>query len=123
MQNTSDYKCDICGRIAEKQIYHTEEQLLLCPSCSSQLHTCRGCAVRADCQLELNPYGLQPFIIKTVTQGNMVMQQQVINPEMIKTYCTECNCHMDCDNEIICMRAACGMCCNWELHKDYITER
>lgn len=119
MQNISDYKCDICGRITDKQIYHVEERLLLCLNCSSQLHTCRGCAVRADCEKEKNPLGIQPIIVQTIRQGNATIQQQIPNPELTKTYCVKCICHMECSNEIVCMREACGNCCNWKLHKEY----
>ena len=64
------YQCDICKRTNETPMtWFIEEELFLCESCGSQLHTCRGCTSRQNCELETNPQQIPPFIIKTFQQG------------------------------------------------------
>ena len=119
MQNTveGNYKCDICGREGQRKIYYSNEYLLLCPSCSEQLHTCRGCAHREKCRVELNPQNIQLYIVETITQGGVTLQRQKLNPQLVEVYCKECRCR-----DIIagvCMRQCCGYCTKWELHPQY----
>ena len=122
MQNTvkNNYKCDICGREGQRKIYHSNEYLLLCPSCSEQLHTCRGCAHRENCLLELNPLGLEKVMLKTIRQGQQVISIQVPNPQLFDSYCKQCRCNDTISNS--CMRQYCGYCTKWELHPDYTKE-
>lgn len=119
MQNTveSNYKCDICGREGQRKIYYCDEHLLLCPSCSEQLHTCRGCIHREKCGVELNPYNIPLYISQTINNENMTMVRQTFNPKLFEVYCKECQCR-----DIIagvCMRQHCGFCTKWELHPQY----
>ena len=122
MQNTveNNYICDICKRGTTKIIYEVGCNLVLCPSCSSQLYTCRGCAHRAECNLELNPQNIQPYINKIITQNGMVITQQIPNPELKQIYCKECRCIDKISGE--CMREYCQFCTKWELHSEYKKE-
>lgn len=122
MHNTLDYKCDICGAAAITAL-HLEENLMLCISCSSQLHTCRGCAKRANCALEKNEFNLPLYIIQTQQTQRGTVQIQVPNPELVSTYCSKCICGHSNGAAAMCMRQLCGTCNNWELHDEYKKNR
>ena len=110
-------KCNICKRGVNLKdlFYFVEEELFLCPSCTEQLHTCRGCEYRNNCELESNPLNLQIYITTQEKKGNMVFQRQEINSQAIEAYCNKCKCQTNGE----CCRNSLGYCNNWNLHNDY----
>lgn len=86
------YRCSICKCEFETGgVIPHETSYLLCNKCAQFLYTCDTCKHGADCALKC--YN-QPdlFVIKTIQQGNMILQTQVINPEVIKRVCGNCVC-------------------------------
>ena len=111
-------KCNICEREVDEHslTYFPEENLLLCANCAPQLYSCRGCANRERCGIQINEKNIPPTIVKTIQQGGNVIQMQIPNPELVKVYCTNCCCAI---NENHCGRQTTGLCNNWELPNDF----
>ena len=105
--------CDICKRNFEGP-RHYIEGLILCPSCAVQLHTCRGCEHRENCEAERNPKGYPTKIVKTLNHDNQTFSVAVPNPQL-REYCEECLCAIGRE----CVRILIGYCTNWELHHEY----
>ena len=115
----SKQKCDICGTVNSIKFYHEAEDLWLCPSCSQQIYSCRGCSHREKCDVELNPLGFEPVVQKTVRRGQQVISMQIPNPQLYEHYCHKCLCSITNENDTYCARGCCGRCDNWELHPEY----
>ena len=88
--------CEICGRpmlggkLAEKDdngVWHW-----FCLHCNQLLGTCQSCNKFESCKFETDPNPLPKVVMKTVRQGNMVMQTQIKNEERIKALCPTCDC-------------------------------
>lgn len=116
--NTAMVKCNICNREVDEHsmTYFPEVDLLLCANCGPQLYTCAGCANRERCGIQSNEQNIPPTIVRTIQQEGRIMQIQVPNPELIKIYCTNCQCAL---GSTYCGRQTTGMCDNWKLHNDY----
>ena len=87
--------CPICGQpIQQGGIFlHEAPYLLLCNNCGPQFWTCFSCAFNEKCEFQANPNNLPPVVMKTIQRGNMVVQQQVINPDLINETCKAgCRC-------------------------------
>ena len=93
--------CEICGqpigRLAgtileqdSKEVWH-----IYCARCAELLKTCQACS--APCEFETNPDPMPKVVMKTIKQGNMVMQAQVMNPDRVNKFCPNCFCY-DEDN-------------------------
>jgi hypothetical protein len=108
--------CPLCGRAFESGgIYLNEApHLLLCNECGTRFWTCATCDTSRRCLVQENPKHIQPVIFQTIQQGNMVIQQQVPNPELTKQYCeVECQCwHSDSKT---CCRQQLSVCVNHKL--------
>ena len=92
-------KCAICGQLFLRpgilEEITEDNWIEICHQCSSQFGTCAMCQNHDNCKFTEASYrpDLPPFVMTTQRQGNMVIQQQVPNPERIKTICqTECKC-------------------------------
>ena len=70
-----------------------------CARCAELLKTCQTCS--APCEFESNPDPMPKFVMKTVRQGNMQMQAQVMNPDRVNKFCLVCGCY---DKELGCKR-------------------
>ena len=95
--------CGLCGnKFVNKNSVYLEregEYLLICPECSANMHKCGTCNHGSYCDFQQNPIDIAPFIIRTVQQGPMTMQQKIPNPERIKATCMiNCTC-CDTDNK------------------------
>ena len=92
------YICENCGNKTLEVIIDSGH--IHCPNCHVTLSTCAGCIHGQHCQFEENPSPIPKVIMKTVRQGNAIMQTQVKNPERIAICCEGCHCYQE--NE--CMR-------------------
>ena len=87
--------CPICHKpITQGGVFlHEAPHLLLCDSCGIRFWTCISCEHGETCAFRDNPQGLPPVIMQTVRQGNMLIQQQVMNPELVNHTCKAgCKC-------------------------------
>ena len=97
--------CEICGN----KILITANSMLIqdskenwhtcCSSCSELFKTCQTCV--APCEFETNPDPMPKVVMKTVRQGNMQIQAQVMNPDRVNKFCPDCGCY---DKEFGCKR-------------------
>ena len=82
-------RCDVCHDLALPLLCFPAEggYHFLCKSCFEAFSTCRFCAFEADTTLPKQ-------VMQTVRQGNMVMQTQVRNPELVNKTCKAgCKCY------------------------------
>lgn len=97
--------CEICGKLTLDTIIDVSiegEFHFLCADCASARNTCRFCFHNILCSFENDPSPLPKMVIKTINQGNMLMQTQVPNPDRIRETCQKnCKCF---DAEIGCLR-------------------
>jgi hypothetical protein len=92
----------------------------ICQNHFSVLYTCQTCDWSAQCGFHNDPNG-QPYIVQQVRQGNMIIQQQVKNPEMISQHCTTCHCSFGDKND--CLKESYPNekgCPNWQLRKELL---
>lgn len=81
---------------------------LLCASCLAALNSCARCKNYTTCSFQ-SYTGPEPKIVnKTIRQGNMVMQTQIPNPEVVDKTCGKCLCNYP---DLGCMRQQ-GYCGN-----------
>lgn len=113
--------CEICGNpttIATSAILLEDEQNhILCAKCSKELGYCSTCAQSLTCDFETNPSPLPKVVMQTTRSGNMVTQQQIMNPERIKITCHNCTCWNK--EEEYCYRITIGNCVEgkWRMKK------
>jgi hypothetical protein len=96
--------CDVCGNImltsgSILEIDSNGECHQFCARCAELLKTCQACS--APCEFETNPDPMPKVVMKTVRQGNMQMQTQIMNPERVEKFCPSCGCY---DQEVGCKR-------------------
>lgn len=111
-RHTKDvYTCEVCGAITLQPVYDLEEGgscHLLCMNCATQRNTCLFCKNNTECAFETDPSPLPKVIMKTIQQSNMVMQQQVLNPDRIEITCKKnCKC-FDAENGCLRQNNSCG---------------
>lgn len=87
--------CEICGYPMELVGSFLEQDSegewhQYCARCAELLKTCQACF--APCEFETNPDPMPKFVMKTVRQGNMMMQTQVKNEERVQKFCSSCCC-------------------------------
>ena len=90
--------CELCNMpITGKKYleFINDEYHVLCASCSSKMYTCQLCGEGQQCLFLTDPSPIPKTIMKTIQQGNMVMQTQVRNPEREKITCTKCICWIE----------------------------
>lgn len=90
--------CHYCGQPiipSETAIFTEKEEgtyVTVCDNCRLALGTCKTCDKGRSCAFEQHP-SPNKYITQTVRQGNMIVQQQVRNPEICRETCTEsCGC-------------------------------
>ena len=88
--------CNICGAHMITPGFVQEDAegnwLKYCDRCNQLFNTCQLCSHARTCEFETNPDPMPKVIVKTVQQGNMVMQAQVKNPDRIAKFCHNCIC-------------------------------
>lgn len=69
--------------------------LFICPNCYNVLDTCVACQLNNDCEFENSTQCQEPlYVMKTMRQGPMTVQQQVKNPERVHQTCElTCKCY------------------------------
>ena len=87
--------CKYCGTAhpnAIVEIVGENEVRAICPNCYSLFNTCAACQ-HSHCAFETYQGHLPLFVMQTIRRGNMVAQQQVPNPEVVKVTCMAgCKC-------------------------------
>lgn len=90
--------CDICGKpIVTSSFLQQDDEgnwVKICNQCNNLLNTCQLCTCAHVCEFETNPDPMPKTIVKTIQQGNMVMQTQIKNPDRIAKFCYGCPCWM-----------------------------
>ena len=83
--------CDICGRgILKGAIIYNNH--IYCQNCLSLLGTCADCRKGQNCAFNEYQGPLQKIVMMQQRQGNMIMQTQGRNPEVVKITCQNCDC-------------------------------
>lgn len=88
-------QCVFCKQITLDGVFilnKEDKPFPICKNCSTAFGTCRACQESAECRFQSDPSPIPPVIMETRQQGNMVIQQQVINPERVKITCALCEC-------------------------------
>ena len=87
--------CPVCHQpITTGGVFlHEAPHLLLCDNCGINFWTCFTCKYGEKCAFQDNPAHLPQFVLQTVQQGNMVIQQQIMNPALVNSTCKAgCKC-------------------------------
>lgn len=87
--------CDLCNKIVTSTLCFPAEggYHFICQDCFRSLSTCCMCASGKHCAFEADTT-LPKLVMQTVRQGNMVMQTQVRNPELVNKTCKAgCKCY------------------------------
>lgn len=97
--------CALCGRpLAPPQaIYDIDLKISICEHCYPTLGTCQTC--NHQCNINTDTSGKPKTIQQQVRQGNMVMIQEVPNPELVNQYCNDsCMCFQNniCNRQYNC---------------------
>lgn len=105
-------ECGICHTpiIGTKYIEKINDKFhILCSKCNAKMNTCELCDKGQECLFITDPSTLPKVVMKTVRQGNMVMQTQIRNPEREQIICPKCKCWIndECQKE-------CGRCINFQ---------
>ena len=88
--------CDICGNplLGSTYVeYNGDGELRqYCERCHQAFHTCQLCSDFRKCEFMTNPDPMPQVVMKTVQQGNMVVQTQAKNEERVQKFCLSCGC-------------------------------
>lgn len=88
--------CDICGNplLSPTYVEYDCDGILrqYCERCHQAFQTCQLCPKFQKCEFMTNPDPMPQVIMKTVRQGNMVMQAQVKNEKRVQKFCPSCCC-------------------------------
>jgi hypothetical protein len=96
--------CNYCGRpclegailSANPNEESETKYFVMCPSCFSVTKTCQMCKDRNTYEFETSTCPLPKQVQKVIRQGNMTMQQIVMNPDRIRETCQNgCKCWSD----------------------------
>ena len=113
--------CQVCGNPVPQggTFQQSPPYLFLCDQCASQFWTCFSCTHGEKCGFQENPDGILQVVMQTVRQGNMVLQQQVMNPELVARTCQAgCHCYIDGN----CLKHTLGSCERYELAASYVEQ-
>lgn len=88
--------CDICGQALLGSTYveydGEGEPHQYCERCHQAFNTCQLCPSFQKCEFKTNPDPMPQVVMKTVRQGNMMMQTQVKNEKRVQKFCPSCCC-------------------------------
>lgn len=88
--------CSLCGGVLIGETFLVEtaegEWNEYCARCNALFNTCQMCPKFQVCEFLTNPDPMPKVVMKTVRQGNMVMQMQVKNEERAQKFCPSCGC-------------------------------
>ena len=88
-------RCFICGGAPEVPIFTEDGTFIkyLCGRCLKIPAQCGLCEKAQICPFETDSSPLPKVVMKTIQQGNMMLQTQIKNPERIEITCkTQCPC-------------------------------
>lgn len=90
------HKCSICRRSMISpgiiEINDSGEVIEYCNECNAKVGTCYLCNCVNQCAFNNDPNPMPKVVLKTIRQGNMMMQAQVKNEERVKLFCHSCPC-------------------------------
>ena len=111
-------ECSICGQVTLKLPilqYDGNEVLQYCETCAEYLGACPTCTLGLQCAFEQDTsVKIPPYIMQTIRQGNMTIQQQSKNPDRIEATCKKCPCFNSSEN--YCFKEF-NCCDNWHQKK------
>lgn len=87
--------CEVCGQPLQIEIIDVTDDVphYLCQNCAAQRHSCNFCTHGGECSFQTDPSPLPKVITQTTQNGNMIIQQQVLNPERVEITCKKfCDC-------------------------------
>lgn len=119
--NESTPICIFCGETEGLMaVYLNNSWYHICQDHYKILYTCQGCAHINTCNFK-NDHSKQQYVMRQVRQGNMIMNQQVKNPDLVTKHCSTCHCSFDKDNtcfkEVSPNEAGCP---NWQLRTELL---
>ena len=88
-------QCGRCGKEIPKGsgvIPHDHPTEIFCNECGTVLYKCPMCVHSTGCLINKYNGPLPKMVVKTIQQGPMVLQQQIINPDLINECCPQCVC-------------------------------
>ena len=112
--------CPICGKEFPRKLgvvvsNNNDYCEIVCPDCSEKMGTCFTCKNNKGCLMSENPENIPPYVIKTIRQGNMIMQRQMPNDELIDKTCKNgCACNIPEEYGSGCGRSLGGTCANYQ---------
>lgn len=116
----SSTRCSLCGQPSDAlTLYNVDnEWYTFCPSCYQHIHTCNTCGRGQECSFR-GDTSEPPIVTQTVRQGNMVMQTQIKNPNLVTKHCMTCRCSYLEGTEPNCLKEINlgSGCPNWQLQK------
>jgi len=116
--------CQVCGKDVDKDAVFQNDPpyYTLCPQCAQAFWTCSTCSHVKNCKLQENPDHIPQVVNQVVRQGGMVIQQQVVNPELIKRTC-QAGCHCYHAESQTCFKQNLGICPQHELDAIYVPQK
>lgn len=111
-------ECVVCHQKKEGMYLWLDDEYVsfysICPTCFNKMGTCETCINCNNCDL-MNDHSESPYIMQTVRQGPMIIQQQVKNPNLIARHCNKCHCSFDGET---CNKDDKDIACNnWKLNR------
>ena len=97
---TNPIVCATCKHyiIGKSFLYPTQNGYIeVCENCVHIIPTCAGCK-NSVCEFEENPDPMPKMVMRTIRQGNAVMQASMRNPEREQKFCPSCPCWDKNDN-------------------------
>ena len=98
----------------------SDDWYYICQDHFKVLYTCQTCEWSAQCDFQ-NDHSEQPYVMRQVRKGNMIMSQQVKNPNLIARHCPTCHCSYGSENN--CFKNESpneSGCPNWQLQKELL---
>lgn len=112
--------CPICGKefphkLSVIEYRNNNKYDIICQDCSAKIGTCFTCKNNKGCLMSENPENIPPYIVKTIRQGNMVVQRQVPNDELVDKTCKSgCACCISEEYGSGCGRSLNNTCGNYQ---------
>ena len=96
-------QCSKCGNMILGTVTYDSKTLQpSCEACASLSGTCEGCSSSNYCAFMEDPNPLPQISVRTIRQGNVIIQKQGVNPDRVKATCLNgCPC---ADEKLGCLR-------------------
>lgn len=114
-------KCIFCNTTENILLAQfNDETYPLCQGHYNALMSCQGCINSQHCDFAAD-HSEPQIVTKVIQQGNMRMQVQQKNPNLLDKHCKICKCGYNDGSQIICRKEHPEYeCQNWQLQKDLL---